>query len=284
MRHGATYFAYLQHTMRLRRALPLSSLARRNCSMMAFQSFPGGNFGNFERAPHWVLRTWVQRHAAALGLDPNVLDRSTGVFSHAFVASADALTRLAARSIFGARLCSKFQDQGAERLLGAAADQLLAPSHSQARCTIDGPLYQDGHHACCTAAQMETSRTGFDGQGITMEKVAHSMLHLNAFSGGAGVDNRTLWLPKTGLVYWSALQQRLNASCGHKLQALRTPSPPEPPSLPTPTTPPTPPASPPPPPPPPPPPSMAPEPPARPALGGPSMPPQSALDVVHGAL
>jgi hypothetical protein len=50
------------------------------------------------------------------------------------------------------------------------------------------------------------------------------------------VDNRTLWLPKTGLVYWSALQQRLNASCGHKLQALRTPSPPEPPSLPTPTT------------------------------------------------
>ena len=204
--------------------------------MMAFQSFPGGNFGNFERAPHWVLRTWVQRHAAALGLDPNVLDRSTGVFSHAFVASADALTRLAARSIFGARLCSKFQDQGAERLLGAAADQLLAPSHSQARCTIDGPLYQDGHHACCTAAQMETSRTGFDGQGITMEKVAHSMLHLNAFSGGAGVDNRTLWLPKTGLVYWSALQQRLNASCGHKLQALRTPSPPEPPSLPTPTT------------------------------------------------
>ena len=56
---GATHFAYLQHTMRLRRPLPLETLGARNCSFMNFQHFSGANFDTQERLSRWVLRAWV---------------------------------------------------------------------------------------------------------------------------------------------------------------------------------------------------------------------------------
>jgi hypothetical protein len=65
---GATHFAYLQHTMRLRKPLPLHDLARRNCSLMSFQHFAGTNFDTQERLPKWILRSWVVKTAKRLNL------------------------------------------------------------------------------------------------------------------------------------------------------------------------------------------------------------------------
>ena len=138
VRYGATHFAYLQHSMALRRPLPLAPLPH-NCSLACYQHFPGRNFDSEERAKHWLLREWVVREWARLGGKYPKNSAFHGIYSHGFVATAQALAALATRGLFQVRVCTKTQDEGSERLLGLAAESVVGDL--QHLCTLDGPLF-----------------------------------------------------------------------------------------------------------------------------------------------
>lgn len=221
---GAKHFAYLQHTMQLRRQLPLSSLTERNCSLMNFQHFSGSNFDTEERLKKWILKSWMLWQAKLLGLDGNRIQ--SGIYSHAFVAEASALRAFTSRGVFRLPLCSKFQDQGAERLLGLAADELLTEHEPQKRCSIDGPLFRYIANASATVS-MAAADAFFASEGASrgavMQKISHIKPTSTAWSRS---DDRTIPIADLHRGFWQGAERTLAETCGAKsLERIRTSTP-----------------------------------------------------------
>ncbi|KAL1521798.1 hypothetical protein AB1Y20_021451 [Prymnesium parvum] len=146
--HNATHVAYLQHTMALRRPFPLGGLGTSallthpNCSFVSFQVFRGQNYDSEERMKHFVLKAWVDREWNVRLHQPTP-KKYFGVYSHGFVATRGALDTMRGIGLFNIKICSKFQDEGTERMLGMAAEGPL--NSPQASCNLDGSLFHPQH-------------------------------------------------------------------------------------------------------------------------------------------
>lgn len=163
----ATHVAYFQHNMMLNQPLPLSNHGDSalstypNCSFASFQVFPGDNYDSMYRTKHFVMRMWVD-HEWTTRLHQRTAKGASGVYSHGFVATTRALQALDEIGLFGVRVCSKFQDEGVERMLGRAAEGPL--NSTQSRCNLDGDLFSD-------AIGPSTSQTS--ARSFYVEKVSH---------------------------------------------------------------------------------------------------------------
>ena len=193
MAHGATHLAYLQHTMALRRPLPLGNLStalhsRPGCAFVSYQTFRGQNYDSEERMKHFVLKSWVDREWNGR-LHQTTPKKFYGVYSHGFVAARSAMETLERIGLFRVHVCSKFQDEGTERMLGLAAEGPL--SSPQILCNLDGSLFH--------AAGQRTD-------GLHVDKVSHLRPSNNVFKAG----NSTLTY---GQLNRSALAESIATRC-----------------------------------------------------------------------
>ena len=170
----ATHFAYLQHSMALRRPLPLATLPV-NCTFVNYQHFRGRNMDSEERAKHWIMRAWVEREWNALGGVWPKNDAFHGVYSHGFVSTRRAMSTITSLGLFHARVCSKTQDEGTERLLGLAAEAVA--DSPQGRCSLDGPLF---HPSQSEMRDVET---------LHVEKISHLRPSNSVFKAGASTTS-----------------------------------------------------------------------------------------------
>ena len=115
---------------------------------------------------HFVLKSWVDREWN-VRLRQATPKKFYGVYSHGFVATRSAVETLERIGLFQVRVCSKFQDEGTERMLGLAAEGPLGSP--QSRCNLDGSLFHP-------AAQST--------EGLHVDKVSHLRPSNNVFRAG----------------------------------------------------------------------------------------------------
>eukprot|EP00966_Prymnesium_polylepis_P065816 1527106-Prymnesium_polylepis.1 len=161
--------------MALRRPLPLGNqsaavVTRPGCSFVSYQTFRGQNYDSEERMKHFVLKAWVDREWTVRLTQPTP-KKYYGIYSHGFVAAGAAVQAMARLGLFRVRVCSKFQDEGTERMLGMVAETGLGSP--QARCNLDGSLFHPAH----TAEQ--------DVRDLYVDKVSHLRPSNSVFKAGA---------------------------------------------------------------------------------------------------
>ena len=151
LEHGAHSLAYLQHTMSLVRPLALPS-TQPPCALRPFYYYerrkacgvsgiPGGN-GQF--------CAWSERHAQRLGFDDAAWSRGGAIAHHGFVATRRALLGFNRSRLFQTTPTPrKYDDQGSERLLAAAAMSILRLSHEEqlGACALESGRGNEAHRS-----------------------------------------------------------------------------------------------------------------------------------------